>query len=100
MRAEARREPSATVTAVTKGNFFACKMLNEIVTSSQAIARGDGDIAASLVNAGECFPIDEGTSVQVKRADVEAEDPKVVCRGIAGHPGCLWMPTDILEGLD
>ena len=97
---EARREPSPTVSGVTNENFFACKMLNEMVTASQAIVRGDGDIGASLVNAGECFLVDKGTSVEVKRADVEADDPKVVCLGIAGHPGCLWMPTNILEGLD
>ena len=97
---EASREPSPTVSGVTNENFFACKMLNEMVTASQAIVRGDGDIGASLVNAGECFLVDKGTSVQVKRADVEADDPKVVCLGIAGHAECLWMPTNILEGLD
>ena len=88
------------MSGVTNENFFACKMLNEMVTASQAIVRGDGDIGASLVNAGECFLVDKGTSVQVKRADVEADDPKVVCLGIAGHAECLWMPTNILEGLD
>ena len=48
-------------------------MLNELITASQAIEKGDGDLGAALVNAGECFMIDKGTKVQVKVADVEAQ---------------------------
>ena len=91
------REQAATTPATTNTNYVACKMLNGLITASQAIVKGNWEVGAALVNAGECIMIDKGTIVQVKVVDVDAPDPKVVCVQISGHASCLWVPTSILE---
>ena len=90
-------EPVATVPAVTGENDVACKMISELITASQAIARNDGDTGAALVNAGECFLIAKGTSVRVEVADTERKDLQALCVFIADHSPCLWMRTASLE---
>lgn len=83
--------------AVTKENFVGCKAISQLLAAGQAITNSDGDAGAALVNSGQCFLLPKGTKVRLKIADAQADDPTVVCVGIAGHPACLWVPTNILD---